>query len=252
MRAACARRARRGKHRSAPAPRGSSASWPMAVTRGTSSLRNRRCMRCPPAMPASEAAVMHCTFGTAYRDVKTLGKIVAGERVLITGANGGVGMAAVQIAARLGREVVCVVRSAAHVELFVAARRAPRGRRCGHDVPRAAAATGHRSRDRSGGAVDVRVVVANAPPRRAHGGRRQHRRRAGGAQPRRAHHAGAFASSAEAARPAADMAELLALHEAKPFTVAIDRVLPLSQADAAQRLVRAGGLKGRIVLVPSG
>ena len=49
-----------------------------------------------------------------------------------------------------------------------------------------------------------------------------------------------------------DMAELLALHEAKPFTVAIDRVLPLSQADAAQRFVRAGGLKGRIVLVPSG
>jgi hypothetical protein len=29
-------------------------------------------------------------------------------------------------------------------------------------------------------------------------------------------------------------------------------VLPLSQADVAQRFVRAGGLKGRIVLVPSG
>jgi len=50
----------------------------------------------------------------------------------------------------------------------------------------------------------------------------------------------------------ADMSAVLALHDAKPFTVAIDRVLPLSQADAAQRLVRAGGLKGRIVLVPSG
>ena len=49
-----------------------------------------------------------------------------------------------------------------------------------------------------------------------------------------------------------DMVELLALHAKKPFTVAIDRVLPLSQADAAQRFVRQGGLKGRIVLVPSG
>jgi len=48
------------------------------------------------------------------------------------------------------------------------------------------------------------------------------------------------------------MAELLALHEQKPFEATIDRVLPLSAADAAQRSVRAGGLKGRIVLVPSG
>src|SRR5262249_39353387 len=45
-----------------------------------------------------QAAVMHCTLGTAYRDLITLGKLEAGERVLITGANGGVGSAAVQIA----------------------------------------------------------------------------------------------------------------------------------------------------------
>jgi NADPH:quinone reductase-like Zn-dependent oxidoreductase len=47
-----------------------------------------------------------------------------------------------------------------------------------------------------------------------------------------------------------DMAELFALHEAAPLRVAIDRELPLARAEEAQRLVRAGGLSGRIVLIP--
>jgi D-arabinose 1-dehydrogenase-like Zn-dependent alcohol dehydrogenase len=48
-----------------------------------------------------------------------------------------------------------------------------------------------------------------------------------------------------------EMKDLLASHAAKPFCVAIDRVLPLSRADEAQRAVRAGGLEGRVVVVPS-
>src|SRR4029079_8344036 len=64
----------------------------------------------PESLAPAEAAVMHCTFGTAYRDLVTLGRLEAGERVLVTGASGGVGMAAVQLAARLGAEVVGVVR----------------------------------------------------------------------------------------------------------------------------------------------
>jgi acryloyl-coenzyme A reductase len=47
-----------------------------------------------------------------------------------------------------------------------------------------------------------------------------------------------------------DMAEIFAMHAARPFRVPIDRVLSLAEADAAQRLVRAGGLSGRVVLVP--
>ena len=48
----------------------------------------------------------------------------------------------------------------------------------------------------------------------------------------------------------AEMAAVLALHAEKPFRIAIDRVLPLSRADEAQRAVRAGGLEGRVVVVP--
>lgn len=44
---------------------------------------------------------------------------------------------------------------------------------------------------------------------------------------------------------------VLALHHEAPFAVAIDRTLPLARADEAQRLVKSGGLTGRIVVVPT-
>jgi D-arabinose 1-dehydrogenase-like Zn-dependent alcohol dehydrogenase len=49
-----------------------------------------------------------------------------------------------------------------------------------------------------------------------------------------------------------DMAGLLELHRSEPFSFPIDRELPLHDAEEAQRLVRTGGLEGRIVLVPNG
>jgi D-arabinose 1-dehydrogenase-like Zn-dependent alcohol dehydrogenase len=207
--------------------------------------------RLPATMPAAEAAVMHCTFGTAYRDLRTLGKVVSGERVLITGANGGVGVAAVQIAARLGAEVVAVVRSAEHTELL--------SRLGAHCVIVDPGTTFHEQR--GAGGIDLvleavgystfasslrtlrlggrMVVVGNIVPERV------------------ALNLGALITRGlsligGSGATRTDMAELLALHQTEPFQVAIDRVLPLSQADAAQRFVRAGGLKGRIVLVPSG
>ncbi|HEY2510234.1 MAG TPA: alcohol dehydrogenase catalytic domain-containing protein, partial [Polyangiaceae bacterium] len=68
----------------------------------------------PRDLPPTVAATLHCTFGTAYRDLVTLGRIRSGERVLVTGANGGVGRAAVQIGVRFGAEVVAVVRDEKH------------------------------------------------------------------------------------------------------------------------------------------
>jgi D-arabinose 1-dehydrogenase-like Zn-dependent alcohol dehydrogenase len=205
----------------------------------------------PKAMPAPEAAIMHCTFGTAYRDLKTLGKIAAGERALITGANGGVGLAAVQIAARLGAEVIAVVRSEVHAPLLKelgAHRVVVDPGTTFHDqgltasVDLVVEAVGHSTFASSlktlklGGRM---VVVGNIVPERV------------------ALNLGALITRGlsligGSGATRTDMAELLALHEAKSFAVPIDRTLPLSRADAAQRMVRAGGLKGRIVLIPSG
>jgi D-arabinose 1-dehydrogenase-like Zn-dependent alcohol dehydrogenase len=47
-----------------------------------------------------------------------------------------------------------------------------------------------------------------------------------------------------------DMADLLALTADRPIEVPIHARMPLADADRAQRAVLAGGLAGRIVLVP--
>ena len=46
----------------------------------------------------------------------------------------------------------------------------------------------------------------------------------------------------------ADMAALLAEHRPAPFTSVVSASMPLSQADAAQRRLLAGGHRGRMVL----
>lgn len=55
-----------------------------------------------------EAAAAGLVFVTAWRALVTRGGLEPGERVLITGASGGVGTAAVQIAARAGAKVFAV------------------------------------------------------------------------------------------------------------------------------------------------
>jgi D-arabinose 1-dehydrogenase-like Zn-dependent alcohol dehydrogenase len=202
----------------------------------------------PPSLPAAEAATLHCTFGTAYRDLTTLGGLRAGERVLVTGANGGVGGAAVQIAARLGAEVVAVIRDARHTD-YVKALGAHEvvvdaGQSFHKQIGRvdlALEAVGHStftSALRSlkiGGRI---VVVGNIVPKRVE------------------LNLGYIITSGLTIRGGsganrAEMASLLALHQQTPFQIRIDRTLPLSRADEAQRLVKRGGLQGRVVLVSS-
>lgn len=55
-------------------------------------------------------------FETAYDALVTQGHLASGERVLVSGAAGGVGVAGVQIANALGAEVVAVTRDAQHHE----------------------------------------------------------------------------------------------------------------------------------------
>jgi alcohol dehydrogenase/propanol-preferring alcohol dehydrogenase len=200
--------------------------------------------RVTEAMPAAHAAVLHCTFGTAYRDLATLARLRAGERVLVTGANGGVGAAGVQIASRLGAHVVALVRDASH-EGFL--------RELGaHEVVTDAKAAAP---------VDVVLDAVGAPTFLA----AMHALQIGGrivtvgnvTRDKVALNLGAVITrgitihgGSGATRE--DMRAVLALHAARPFHFAIARTMPLARADEAQRLVRAGGLRGRIVLEPGG
>jgi NADPH:quinone reductase-like Zn-dependent oxidoreductase len=56
------------------------------------------------------------TFTTAHDALVTQGRLQADERVLISGANGGVGTAAIQIAHAIGSHVIAVTRTSEHHE----------------------------------------------------------------------------------------------------------------------------------------
>ena len=72
-----------------------------------------RHLRDVTASPLSDAeiAAMPCAHGTAL-NLLTRAGVAAGDRVLVTGASGGVGLAAVQIAAILGAEVTALASPA--------------------------------------------------------------------------------------------------------------------------------------------
>lgn len=60
----------------------------------------------PDGCSLTNAASLPIAYGTAYRLVKVRSRMRAGERVLILGATGGVGVATLQLAKQLGAEVI--------------------------------------------------------------------------------------------------------------------------------------------------
>ena len=58
--------------------------------------------RLPPGMPFEDAAAIPVNYLTAYHSMFTMGNLQPGDRILIHGAAGGVGIAAVQLARARG------------------------------------------------------------------------------------------------------------------------------------------------------
>ncbi|MEX2048922.1 MAG: zinc-binding dehydrogenase [Gemmatimonadota bacterium] len=71
----------------------------------------------PESFSFAEAAAAGLVFVTAWRALVVRGALRPGERVLITGASGGVGTAAIQIAARAGAKVFAVAGGPEKVRL---------------------------------------------------------------------------------------------------------------------------------------
>lgn len=63
-------------------------------------------LRIPDDVSFEAAAALPIAYGTAMRMLLARGKVKAGEKILILGASGGVGTAAVQIAKMIGAEVI--------------------------------------------------------------------------------------------------------------------------------------------------
>ena len=70
----------------------------------------------PDGMPWPEAGGFAEAFATAYDALFTRGELKMGERVLVSGAAGGVGTAGVQLAAAAGAHVTATVRNEGHHE----------------------------------------------------------------------------------------------------------------------------------------
>ena len=202
-------------------------------------------MRCRTTCPSAEAAILLCTYGTAFRGLKS-GGCGPGTNVVITGASGGVGSAAIEVASRLGARVVAVIRDAGRREYVTS---------LGADIVVVDPGDGfHKSPEtanadlvidcvgsptmnaslrclRLGGTV---VVIGNITTERLSLNlglvivKALHIIGSSGASPR-------------------DMAELLELRGDRPFAMTIEE-LPLAEAEQAHRQLKNGGVPGRLVL----
>ena len=69
-------------------------------------LRASQCYSLPPRMPFVEAASLSLVYDTAWFALRERARLAPGETVLVLGASGGVGQAAVQLARAMGARVL--------------------------------------------------------------------------------------------------------------------------------------------------
>ena len=78
-------------------------------------------MPIPDKMPFTDAAAFAVAYGTSHLGLTRRARLRSGERLVVLGASGGVGLTAVEIGAQLGAEVVAVARGADKLEVARAA-----------------------------------------------------------------------------------------------------------------------------------
>jgi NADPH:quinone reductase len=74
-------------------------------------LAEARCISIPDAMPYDQAAAFIMTYGTSQYALKDRAALKAGETLLVLGAAGGVGLAAVELGKAMGATVIAAVSS---------------------------------------------------------------------------------------------------------------------------------------------
>jgi len=77
----------------------------------------QRCIPIPDEMPFEEAAAFIMTYGTSHYALKDRGAVKPGESLLVLGAAGGVGLAAVELGKAMGMEVIAAASSEEKVQL---------------------------------------------------------------------------------------------------------------------------------------
>jgi NADPH:quinone reductase-like Zn-dependent oxidoreductase len=210
----------------------------------------------PDGLALQDASIVACAIGTILNAIREVGRLAPGEYALVTGAGGGLGMHAVQLARLAGAHVVAQTTSAAKAEQIRALGAHEvivHGR--GEDFSAAVrAATG-------GQGVDVAIDNVGSqlfdPIRRSMG--------IGGRWIMIGQLTGQFvpfnpaqlflknvsmlSATSTTRRQLEDCLALVARGAVKPI---ISLALPLERAAEAHALVEAGKAAGRIVLRPNG
>lgn len=75
-------------------------------------LDARLCMPLPDGFPIADAAALIMTYGTSYHALRDRAQLQAGETLLVLGAAGGVGTAAIQLGHAMGARVIAAASSA--------------------------------------------------------------------------------------------------------------------------------------------
>jgi NADPH:quinone reductase len=74
-------------------------------------------MPAPPGLALEEAAALPCAHGTAHHALRQRGHLAPGETLLVLGASGGTGSAAVQVGKAMGARVIAACSTAEKLEL---------------------------------------------------------------------------------------------------------------------------------------
>lgn len=80
-------------------------------------VRAEICVPIPDAMPFADAAAFLITYGTSHLALGEKAQLQAGERLLVLGASGGVGLTAVELGKLMGAEVIACARGAEKLEI---------------------------------------------------------------------------------------------------------------------------------------
>lgn len=80
-------------------------------------IEERRVIPIPDAMPYDEASAFILTYGTSYYGLKNRGFLKPGQTLLVLGAAGGVGLAAVELAKAMGARVIAAASTQEKVDL---------------------------------------------------------------------------------------------------------------------------------------
>lgn len=83
-------------------------------------LAAERCARIPAGLPADEGAAFSLTYTTGYHALRDCGDVQAGETLLVLGAAGGVGAAAIDLGRAFGMRVLAAASSQAKLDFALA------------------------------------------------------------------------------------------------------------------------------------